>query len=200
MWSKPTHTHTRTYTHTQRHTDIRTLTNTNFLARTGRSQKFKLPAGLILIPSAWTSEDVWASSICLHSALTGVLGVALSANCLGCRKEREKKRKRKKKTLGHECFIWAGQITGSDMASRQEDCEVSSLDLREPDKPSCPVQNAGLSTFLGDPCITWLAGSRCYVCREDMFNLWDWSFDGPLWVGRGSGRRGTGHFVGPPDR
>lgn len=79
---------------------MRTLTNTNFLARTGRSQKFKLPAGLILSPSAWTSEDVWVSSICLHRALTGVLGVALSANCLGWRKEREREKKAQKKTLG----------------------------------------------------------------------------------------------------
>lgn len=39
----------------------------------------------------------------------------------------------------------------------------------KPDKPSCPVSNSGLSTFLGDPCITWLMGSRCYVCRERTF-------------------------------
>lgn len=111
--NQPTHTHAQyTYIHTQRHTGMRTLTNTNFLARTGRSQKFKLPAGLILIPSAWTSEDVWASSICLHSALTGVLGVALSANCLGCRKEREKKRKRKKKLWGMSALSGQGRLQG----------------------------------------------------------------------------------------
>lgn len=63
------------------------------------------------------------------------------------------------------------------MALCQEDCEVSSLDLWNPDKPSCPLPNSGLCTFLGEPCITWLMGSRCYVCRKDWFNLEDCSFD-----------------------
>lgn len=44
-----------------------------FLAQRGWSQKFKMPAELILSPSACTSKDVWVSGICLQRALTGVL-------------------------------------------------------------------------------------------------------------------------------
>lgn len=35
------------------------------------------------------------------------------------------------------------------------------------------MPNAGLwiKHFPGDPCITWHMRSRCYVCREDWFNL-----------------------------
>lgn len=35
------------------------------------------------------------------------------------------------------------------MAHSQEDWEVSSLDLRKPDKPSCPMLNSGLALSWG---------------------------------------------------
>ena len=47
-----------------------------------------------------------------------------------------------------------GRLQPSDMGASQEDWEVSSLDLRKPDKPSCPVLNSGLALFLGDTRIT----------------------------------------------
>lgn len=74
----------------------------------------------------------WAA-VCLHRALTGscVWSYQLS--------------KAEERLGGQECFIWAEQITTSDMGTSQEDWEVSSLDLRKPDKPSCPVLNSGLA-------------------------------------------------------
>lgn len=75
------------------------------------------------------------AAVCLQRALTGLLlcGAISWVLRLG------------KNAGGKECFIWAGQITASDMEVSQEDWEVSSLDLREPDKPSCPVLNSGLA-------------------------------------------------------
>lgn len=47
------------------------------------------------------------------------------------------------------------------------------------------MPNAGLwiKHFPGDPCITWHMRSRCYVCREDWFNLTDfwWTFGDNKW-------------------
>ncbi len=123
----------RTHPHTDTHAGQHTRTHT-FPAQRGSSQKFKAPAESILSPTACTSKDVRVSGTlftmntdrprlvwCYHQVL------------------------RLEKNLGQECFIWAGQITAGDMAPCQEDWEVSSLDLRKPDKPSCPVLNSGLA-------------------------------------------------------
>lgn len=48
-----------------------------------------------------------------------------------------------------QSFISAsGRLRPTDTGARQEDWTLSSLDLKEPDKPSCPVLNSGLALSL----------------------------------------------------
>lgn len=126
--------------------------------RRGQSQKFSILEFNSVSPYV-LGKGVWMSSVWWHWAVTGVR-LCGTIKCLG---------------WGENLVTWILCLSRRDY-SQWGGTRTRGLRGKQPilvKSRQALMPNAGLwiKHFPGDPCITWHMRSRCYVCREDCFNL-----------------------------